>query len=52
MARQKKSKTIKVAESEQPRQQEKGRVCPDCSSKDIGHEEGEFYCKKCGLVIE
>lgn len=28
------------------------RVCPDCGSKDIEYTNEEFYCKKCGLVLE
>lgn len=29
------------------------RECPECGSQDIGlNEEDEYYCKKCGLVIE
>jgi len=28
------------------------RVCPDCGSTDIDHANEEFYCKKCGLVLD
>ena len=28
------------------------RVCPDCGSKDIDYANEEFYCKKCGLVLD
>ena len=28
------------------------RVCADCGSKDIGYVNEEFYCKKCGLVLD
>lgn len=28
------------------------RKCPDCGSKDLIREQGEVYCKKCGLVVE
>ena len=28
------------------------RQCPDCGSKDIEYEKEEFYCKKCGLVLD
>jgi|TARA_Y100000310_G_scaffold345855_1_gene471505 ribosomal protein S27E len=28
------------------------RVCPDCDSKDIDFAHDEFYCKKCGLVLD
>lgn len=30
----------------------KVRICPDCGSKDIGKRGEEYYCKKCGLVLE
>jgi len=32
--------------------EDKKRKCPECGSIDIGHEDGEFYCKKCGYVLE
>lgn len=32
--------------------EEKQRVCTDCGSKDIVYENGELYCKKCGLVLD
>ncbi|MEK6984416.1 MAG: TFIIB-type zinc ribbon-containing protein [Nanoarchaeota archaeon] len=28
------------------------RECPDCGSKDIEYANEEFYCKKCGLVLD
>ena len=28
------------------------RQCPDCGSKDIEYDNEEFYCKKCGLVLD
>ncbi len=28
------------------------RQCPDCGSKDIEYASEEFYCKKCGLVLD
>ena len=28
------------------------RECSDCGSKDIEYANEEFYCKKCGLVLE
>lgn len=28
------------------------RVCPDCGSQDIDYAHEEFYCKKCGLVLD
>lgn len=30
----------------------KQRACPDCKSEDLEYENGELYCKKCGLVID
>jgi len=32
--------------------EEKIRKCPECGSKDIGRRGDEFYCKKCGLVLD
>ena len=28
------------------------RVCSECGSKDIEYANEEFYCKKCGLVLD
>ncbi len=28
------------------------RKCPDCGSTDIEHDTGEYYCGKCGMVLE
>ena len=28
------------------------RQCPDCGNKDIDYANEEFYCKKCGLVLD
>ncbi|MBS3102916.1 hypothetical protein J4458_05740 [Candidatus Woesearchaeota archaeon] len=28
------------------------RKCSDCGSRNIGYENGELYCKKCGLVLD
>ncbi len=28
------------------------KKCPECGSKDLVREDGELYCKKCGLVID
>ena len=28
------------------------RVCPDCGNTDIEYANEEFYCKKCGLVLD
>ncbi len=30
----------------------KVRLCPDCKNEEIEHRNGEFFCKKCGLVID
>jgi ribosomal protein S27AE len=35
-------------ESKKPKEIKK---CPDCGG-DVVNEEGEKYCKKCGLVVE
>ena len=32
--------------------EDKVRKCPECGSTDIEFDSGEFYCKKCGLVID
>lgn len=28
------------------------KKCPECNSKDLGYEDGERFCKKCGYVFE
>jgi predicted RNA-binding Zn-ribbon protein involved in translation (DUF1610 family) len=28
------------------------RQCTDCGSTDIDYEHEEFFCKKCGLVLD
>ncbi|MEK6942594.1 MAG: TFIIB-type zinc ribbon-containing protein [Nanoarchaeota archaeon] len=28
------------------------RVCSDCGSEEIEYAREEFYCKKCGLVLD
>jgi ribosomal protein S27AE len=28
------------------------RKCPDCGSTEIERRGDEFYCKKCGLVLD
>ena len=28
------------------------RVCPDCGSTNIEYSNEEFFCKKCGLVLD
>ncbi len=38
--------------SEAKKSEEKIRQCPDCKSRDLERDGEEFYCKKCGLVIE
>jgi len=32
--------------------EDKVKICPDCSSKDLGYDKGETFCKKCGLVLD
>lgn len=32
--------------------EDKARQCPDCKNIEIEHRNGEFFCKKCGLVID
>ena len=34
------------------KREDKARKCPECGSKDLGFDNDEMYCKKCGLVIE
>ncbi|HLD42382.1 MAG TPA: TFIIB-type zinc ribbon-containing protein [Candidatus Nanoarchaeia archaeon] len=41
----KKQKSAQVPETEE-------RKCPECGSRDIGTDETEMYCKKCGYVFE
>ncbi len=28
------------------------QLCPECGSKKIAHEINEYYCGKCGFVVE
>ena len=28
------------------------RQCPDCGNTDIEYANEEFYCRKCGLVLD
>jgi len=28
------------------------RKCPECGSTDIDHANEEYYCTKCGMVLE
>lgn len=28
------------------------KKCPDCGSTEIEHDSGEYYCRKCGYVID
>jgi len=28
------------------------RKCPDCGCEEIEHQSEEYYCRKCGLVID
>lgn len=32
--------------------EQKIRKCPECGSTDIERRGDEFYCKKCGLVLD
>jgi len=32
--------------------EEKIKKCTDCGSEDVAFENGELYCKKCGLVLD
>ena len=41
-----------VRSLETVRREELVRQCPDCGSKDIEYANEEFYCKKCGLVLD
>jgi membrane protease subunit (stomatin/prohibitin family) len=34
------------------KQEGKLRKCPECGCEDIGYENGELYCKKCGYVLD
>ena len=34
------------------KREDMNRVCYDCGSKDIDYANEEFYCKKCGLVLD
>lgn len=40
--------------TEQPPQEveDPRKKCPDCGSTDIEHDNGEYFCKKCGYVID
>jgi len=37
---------------ERVKQEDRKRKCPDCGSEDIGYDNGELFCKKCGLVLD
>jgi len=28
------------------------RKCPECGSGDVDLQSGEYFCKKCGMVID
>lgn len=32
--------------------EELARKCPECGSIEIEHDNGEYYCGKCGMVLE
>jgi len=39
--------------SEKPKKKfENPRKCSDCGSEDIDYRAGEYFCKKCGYVLE
>jgi len=46
------NKSLNVESPEVNREEEKIKSCPDCGNEEIEHEGEEFYCKKCGLVID
>ncbi|MBI2654306.1 hypothetical protein HYX02_05870 [Candidatus Woesearchaeota archaeon] len=41
-----------VRSLETVKREDLNRECPDCGSKDIEYANEEFYCKKCGLVLD
>ena len=41
-----------VRSLETVKREDLNRQCPDCGSKDIEYANEEFYCKKCGLVLD
>ena len=47
MATQRQAKAMEDIEHE-----ELVRKCPDCGSKDIRHDNGEYFCGKCGMVLD
>jgi len=47
MSREWSAKTMQGLQHE-----EKIRKCTDCDSEEIVFENGEHYCKKCGLVLD
>lgn len=34
------------------KKEDRAKKCPDCGSEDIGYDNGEHFCKKCGLVLD
>jgi len=44
----------RYSKDEEERKHEKVLKCPDCGAEDddIGYDDGEHYCKKCGAIIE
>ncbi|HJN57361.1 MAG: TFIIB-type zinc ribbon-containing protein [Candidatus Woesearchaeota archaeon] len=40
-------RSLETIKSEDPT-----KVCSECGSKDIEYSNEEFYCKKCGLVLD
>ncbi|MBI2108120.1 hypothetical protein HYU10_01510 [Candidatus Woesearchaeota archaeon] len=43
---------LQVEREEKGRKIENVRVCTECGSDDSTYENGELYCKKCGLVLD
>ena len=41
-----------VRSLQEVKREDTGRICPDCGNTDIEYAKEEFYCKKCGLVID
>jgi len=41
-----------VRSLETVKREDLNRQCPDCGNTDIEYANEEFYCKKCGLVLD
>jgi hypothetical protein len=46
--RQRDPKSLNSLEDEEKSKEK----CPDCNSSEIGFENGERFCKKCGYVFD